>query len=400
MSWLDVKDWFRREMGDSGFVTLYASNGKPNGVATIEVKMARLCDEAAEKLNGVELHGRKVICRRETPRDYDRCRAMDVVGAPSRESGGGSPGPGSSGSRDDRLPPVGCAVTPMMLEHVGFLGPITDSVYVHNLKFEVKWQKLKDHFRRAGNVIKADVSEDRQGQSRGFATVRFEHPYEALLAVAMFHNQPLEGREMRVRMDKEGSVAHPHRPLFMPNSRGAAAATEFLAQMTRRMNSRDRNEASIAAAVADIMMRPPPPHPLPLAHPPMHAMHPYHHPHSSRPPHDYYDYPPPARARSRSPPPAADRFKSEEVPEAETGGSAGSGRVIVRNIPLAFTDRDLEHYFAGFGQLKDARICVDANRRSLGYGFVEYFNSDDSKQACSRMNGYTIDGMPMRVSYS
>ena len=63
------------------------------------------------------------------------------------------------------------------------------------------WKKLKDVFKLAGNVIRAEVWEDKEGKSRGMATVSFEHAWEAVQAVSMFNNQALFDRNMRVKMD-------------------------------------------------------------------------------------------------------------------------------------------------------------------------------------------------------
>jgi RNA recognition motif-containing protein len=40
-------------------------------------------------------------------------------------------------------------------------------VFVSNLAFESTWRSLKDHMRKAGDVIRADIFEDDRGRSRG-----------------------------------------------------------------------------------------------------------------------------------------------------------------------------------------------------------------------------------------
>ncbi|CAG8707493.1 4037_t:CDS:2, partial [Dentiscutata heterogama] len=56
-------------------------------------------------------------------------------------------------------------------------------LFVGNLPFNCQWQDLKDLFRNAGNIIRADVSTNYDGRSRGFGTVLFATPEDARNAV-------------------------------------------------------------------------------------------------------------------------------------------------------------------------------------------------------------------------
>lgn len=51
----------------------------------------------------------------------------------------------------------------------------------------MQWQDLKDLFRPAGAVIRADVATAPDGQSRGFGTVLFASKEDAQKAVGMFN---------------------------------------------------------------------------------------------------------------------------------------------------------------------------------------------------------------------
>ena len=53
------------------------------------------------------------------------------------------------------------------------------------LDYKVTWWKLKDVFKLAGNVIKAEIKEDKSGKSRGMGVVTFEQPLEAVQAVCI-----------------------------------------------------------------------------------------------------------------------------------------------------------------------------------------------------------------------
>lgn len=45
-------------------------------------------------------------------------------------------------------------------------------VFVSNLAFETQWKYLKDHMRQAGDVVRADIFENKDGSSRGIGYVQ------------------------------------------------------------------------------------------------------------------------------------------------------------------------------------------------------------------------------------
>ena len=55
------------------------------------------------------------------------------------------------------------------------------------LPFHIQWQDLKDLFRQAGAVQRADVALGADGRSRGFGTVSFANEADAERAVRMFN---------------------------------------------------------------------------------------------------------------------------------------------------------------------------------------------------------------------
>jgi RNA recognition motif-containing protein len=55
------------------------------------------------------------------------------------------------------------------------------------LPFHCQWQDLKDLFRQAGKIIRADVALGQDGRSRGFGTVVYATEADAERAVLMFN---------------------------------------------------------------------------------------------------------------------------------------------------------------------------------------------------------------------
>lgn len=50
--------------------------------------------------------------------------------------------------------------------------------------------------------MSCEISTDKEGKSRGFGVVEFDHPVEAVQAISMLNNQMLYERRLSVRMDR------------------------------------------------------------------------------------------------------------------------------------------------------------------------------------------------------
>lgn len=70
------------------------------------------------------------------------------------------------------------------------------------LDYKVDNKKLKQVFKLAGKVQSVDLSLDKEGNSRGFAVVEYDHPVEAVQAISMLDRQMLYDRRMTVRLDR------------------------------------------------------------------------------------------------------------------------------------------------------------------------------------------------------
>jgi len=93
-------------------------------------------------------------------------------------------------------------LSPSFLDNLGIEGEIHTKIFISNLDYKVDSKKLKEIFRYAGKVVNAEVSFDKEGKSRGFGTVVYDHPVEAVQAISMLNNIPLYERPMRIRIDK------------------------------------------------------------------------------------------------------------------------------------------------------------------------------------------------------
>ena len=80
-------------------------------------------------------------------------------------------------------------------------------LFVGNLPYRVRWQDLKDLFRRAGTVLRADVSLAPDNRSRGYGTVLLATAEDAGRAIDMFNGFVWQTRTLEVRHDKLGVTA-------------------------------------------------------------------------------------------------------------------------------------------------------------------------------------------------
>lgn len=75
-------------------------------------------------------------------------------------------------------------------------------IFVGNLSYSTQWKDLKEYLSVAGRVIRCDVPQGPNGKGKGYATVLFETPEEALNACEIFNGHAYMGRQLRVRVDK------------------------------------------------------------------------------------------------------------------------------------------------------------------------------------------------------
>ncbi|EUR72041.1 hypothetical protein PFBG_02820 [Plasmodium falciparum 7G8] len=67
-------------------------------------------------------------------------------------------------------------------------------VYVGNLPWKVTWPILKNHMKKAGDVVRVDIFEDTQGRSKGCGIVEYATYEEAQEAISSLNDSKLEGK--------------------------------------------------------------------------------------------------------------------------------------------------------------------------------------------------------------
>nr|XP_029489783.1 heterogeneous nuclear ribonucleoprotein M-like isoform X2 [Oncorhynchus nerka] len=238
VKWQALKDLMKEKVGEVTYVEhLMDGEGKSRGCAVVEFRTEELMKKAVEKVNKHNLNGRPL----KVKEDPDGVIAQRDA---HRSQGGGGP-PGGHGGMNmgmdrmnmermnmDRMgpgaPPM-VNIPPSLMNNSNIpneiihglqAGKIGSTVFVANLDYKVGWKKLKEVFGMAGVVVRTDILEDKDGNSRGMGTVTFDMPIEAVQAVSMFNGQLLFNRVMHVKLDEKslpkGDFAPPERPPALP----------------------------------------------------------------------------------------------------------------------------------------------------------------------------------------
>jgi len=73
-------------------------------------------------------------------------------------------------------------------------------------------------------------------------------------------------------------------------------------------------------------------------------------------------------------------------------------KLYVGNLPYNISDDQLEAMFAKFGTPDSAKVVMDRETgQSKGFGFVEFGNADQAKQALS-LDGTEFGGRSLKVN--
>ncbi|KAJ0175158.1 hypothetical protein K1T71_009299 [Dendrolimus kikuchii] len=211
--WTELKDLFKEKVGDVAYVELFNDeNGKPRGCGVVEFTNSEAMRKALFVMHRYELNGRKLVIKEETGEERQRMNTRSGGGG----SGGGGGGGGGGGSgRHNREEKDWSSFKPrepenfntyglslQFLDSINVQPPLVKKVFVANLDYKADRAKIKEVFKLAGKVRNIDLAVDKDGNSRGFAVIEYDHPVEAVQAISMFDKQTLYERRMTVRMDR------------------------------------------------------------------------------------------------------------------------------------------------------------------------------------------------------
>ena len=252
-----------------------------------------------------------------------------------------------------------------------------NQLYVGNLPYQAGWQDLKDLFRAAGNIIRADINIGADGRPKGSGTVVFETQKDAQQAITMYHGFDWYGRTLEVREDRYAGLTGPGgfrgsgfrggprgfggrglRGGFRGGFRGGAFAAQA--------GGRDFSNQDI-----------------------------------------YADYSGPEQ------PTASGGLRMDAYGGHGGGGGYGAGggyggggydaepsqQIMVRNLPWSTANEDLVELFETTGQVELAEILFDGTR-SKGCGVVQFAQVAEAETAIAKFQQYMYGGRPLDVRFN
>ncbi|KAF7997319.1 hypothetical protein HCN44_005596 [Aphidius gifuensis] len=214
--WQDLKDLFRDSVGKVTHVELFTDESeKPRGCGIVEFEDADSVKVAVEKMHRHDIRGRKLVVKEDYDVERDKYgrlqngrdngnredRYRDQPRTNQRSLGMSVTNLGLTDNTGDKFGNT-YGLSTQFLESLGINGSLVTRVFVANLDYKVDEKKLLEVFKLAGKVINIELGKDKEGKSRGFGVVEYDHPVESVQAISMLHNQQLFDRRMTVRMDR------------------------------------------------------------------------------------------------------------------------------------------------------------------------------------------------------
>lgn len=254
-----------------------------------------------------------------------------------------------------------------------------NQLYVGNLPYQAGWQDLKDLFRSAGNIVRADINIGLDGRPKGSGTVVFETAKDAQTAIGMYHGWDWYGRTLEVREDRYAGLtgASGYRGGFRgaPRGFGGPGRGGF-----RGMRGGLRGYSAQAGAGRDF--------------------------HSQD---IYADYPGPDQQAAHGGGLRMEYNAGPGYPQGPAAAFAGHGagypepepsqQIMVRNLPWSTANEDLVELFETTGQVETAEILFDGTR-SKGCGVVQFSQVAEAETAIAKFQQYMYGGRPLDVRFN
>ncbi|KAG8974274.1 hypothetical protein FRC05_007698 [Tulasnella sp. 425] len=274
-----------------------------------------------------------------------------------------------------------------------------NQLYVGNLPYQAGWQDLKDLFRSAGSVVRADINIGPDGRAKGSGTVVFESAKDAQSAIQMFNGYDWYGRQLEVREDRYAGLSGPSFRGGRGGLRGGfiggfGGRGSFRGGLRGGFRGGYGGSPAAAAAVAAAAG----------ANGGSEGGRDF--------PSDIYaEYA--GRDQQMSNGGGAGGYMSGGGyggggPSHGYGGGGGrrmhfnaepSQQIMVRNLPWSTANEDLVELFETTGNVELAEILFDGTR-SKGAGVVQFTQTEEAETAIAKFQGYMYGGRPLDVAFN
>jgi len=347
---------FMRGAGEVLFAeVLVTPTGVSKGCGIVEFASQEDSQRAIRELSEQPLLGRPVFIR-EDRENESRFGATPVPG---------KIGMAMAGQGLHAAPPP----RPASHNYFGQQNPLNpgNQLYVGNLPYQAGWQDLKDLFRSAGNIIRADINIGADGRPKGSGTVIFETSKDAQQAISMYNGFDWYGRVLEVREDRYAGLSGPG--TFRGGLRGGIRGGLRGGGLRGGPRGGFRGGfAGGAAAGRDFSSE-----------------------------NLYADYSGPDQS-------AAGGLGGYGGYGGGYGGAAAfeaepSQQIMVRNLPWSTANEDLVELFETTGQVELAEILFDG-ARSKGAGVVQFAQVPEAETAIAKFQQYMYGGRPLDVRFN
>jgi len=351
---------FMRGAGEVLFAeVLVTPMGVSKGCGIVEFANSEDAQRAVRELSEMTLLGRPVYIR-EDRENESRFGATPVPG---------KMGMAMAGQGFNAAPPP----RPASHNQFSHTNP-GNQLYVGNLPYQAGWQDLKDLFRTAGNIVRADINIGADGRPKGSGTVVFETSKDAQQAIGMYHGFDWYGRILEVREDRFAGLSGPGgRGGFRGGLRGG-----FRGGFGGRGGFRGgMRGGGFGGPGRDFSNR------------------------------DLYaDYSGPDQ---QGPGMRMDSYSAGGYNGGMGfhghGGPAAftepepSQQIMVRNLPWSTANEDLVELFETTGQVELAEILFEGTR-SKGCGVVQFGQISEAETAIAKFQQYMYGGRPLDVRFN
>ncbi|KAH9821176.1 multiple RNA-binding domain-containing protein 1 [Melampsora americana] len=102
----------------------------------------------------------------------------------------------------------------------------------------------------------------------------------------------------------------------------------------------------------------------------------------------------------------ANRGKEEEEKDSRNGGikeefdGISSTKLLVKNVPFETSKQELRELFGSFGKLKSVRLPKKLDRKTRGFGFIEYTTKKEAEEAMKSLRHTHLLGRHLVISYA
>lgn len=366
VKWNDLKD-FMREAGNVVFSEIMMlPNGMSKGCGVVEFSQPEEAQKAIRDLSDQQLLGRPVFIR-EDREDDARYGSAAISGRAGYMGPGAVPGfaggyMGGRGGFGGGFRGGFAGGHHHMGGHhggAGFGGPVAAPgqgrhLYITGLPFTVGWQDLKDLFRAAGNIIRADVKINPDGSHSGTGTVVYESAQDAQNAIAMYNGFEFQGNLLEVREDRfpNGHMGGG----FAPRG-GFAGRGGFGGGFGGRGGFAGGYAGGFGGGF------------------------------------------PGAGGFGAGGFGAAGGFPSGPGFTPEPRVIQPSTQIFVKNLPWSTSNEDLVELFQTTGTVEQAEVLFE-HGRSKGAGVVQFASVEEAETAIAKFHGYSYGGRPLGIEFN